>query len=83
MDMEKIPVEFVKFISQKEHLSTELLPLLKKKDKQKLLELIVENTSDDVFMYGKLRHLVGSDPSEPLTDKTREKIKQRLFEILK
>ena len=82
MDVEKITVEFVNFINQKEQLNTAMLPLLKEKDRQKIIEIIVENTVDDIFMYGKLRYLVGSDPSEPLSDKDREIFKKKLFDIM-
>ncbi len=83
MDIEKITSEFINFIQQKEQLNNALLPLLKEKDRQKIIEALVENAIDDIFTYGKLRYLVGSDPSDPLSDETREKIKQRLFDILK
>jgi len=83
MDIAKVTFEFVNFIQQKEQLNKDILPLLEERNREKLIETIIENTVDDIFMYGKLRYLVGSDPSEPLSDEIRERIKKTLFDILK
>ena len=83
MDIKKIITTSIVFISQKEQLHTSIIPFLKENNRQKILELIVENTVEDISIFGKLINLMDSDPSPPLSDKDREKFKLILFNILK
>ena len=72
------------FIKQKDQLYREMHQLVKSKerDRQKILEIIVENAADDVMMYGELAYRVGVDP-ERFDEVTKEKLKLLLFHILK
>ena len=74
----------VEFIKQKEQLYREMHQLVtsKEKDRQKILEIIVENATDDVMMYGRLAYRVGIDP-ERFDEVAKEKLKFLLFHILK
>ena len=84
LDIEGLQREMAEFIMQKDQLCREMHQLVtsKEKDRQKILEIIVENATDDVMMYGRLAYHVGVD-SERFDEVTKEKLKFLLFHILK
>ena len=84
LDIEGLQRKMIEFIKQKDQLCREMHQLVKSKerDRQKILEIIVENATDDVMMYGELAYLVGVDP-ERFDEVTKEKLKFLLFHILK
>ncbi len=84
LDIKNIQRELGEFIMQKDQFYRELHQLItsQEKDRQKILELVVENAVDDVKIYGKLVHLTGSDPYT-LDDTFAENLKRILFHVLK
>ena len=80
---EGVPNLFMQFIESKFELRNRLHPLLKSKDKDKIVECLVENMVEDVYMIGKIGSTAGYDPTNPLSDLTREQLKAGLFEVLK
>lgn len=56
---------------------------MKSKDKDKIVECLVENMVDDVYMIGKMGSVMEYDPTNPLNDLARERLKDILFEIFK
>ena len=89
----KIWQDLAIFLDHKHTMSEDLLELLcsKTKDRNKLLELLVENAADDVVMYGKLSHTAyvamfgelprtpDADRMLPLDDRKKEVVKYQLF----
>lgn len=82
MDKLDLAKELFEFIDAKGDLNKTMLEVLHTKDRQKALEMLVENTVNDIYMYGKIRYKTGADPSESLDDKTIERMKKMLFDIL-
>ena len=80
--MTKLVTSYTEFIQQKMDLGNQLYSLLKTKNKEKLMECVIENMVEDVFLIGKMRYIAEVDPTEPISDLTREKLKAFLFEIL-
>ena len=84
MGIEGLQREMAEFIKKKEQLYREMHQLVtsKEKDKQKILEIIVENAADDVMMYGELVYRVGVDTGR-FDEVAKEELKFLLFHILK
>ena len=84
LDIENIQKELIEFMKQKDQFYREMHQLIKnkEKDRQKILELVVENATDDIKMYGNLTHFADSDP-DTLNDTFAENLKRVLFHILK
>ncbi len=74
---------FLDFMNKKMESYRELLPAIKNRDRQRIREHLVENMVEDIFMIGKLRNIIGTDPGEPLHDKSREQLRVILLEYLK
>ena len=52
------------------------------KDVKKLQELLVENIVDDIAWIGKVRHMIGADPTPPLGNMSVEGLKLVLLAYL-
>ena len=80
---EGVPNLFMQFIESKFELRYRLHPLLKNKDKDKIVECLVENMVEDIHMIDKMGSAMEYDPTNPLNDLTKEQLKAGLFEVLK
>ena len=80
--MTKLVTSYTEFLQQKMDLGSQLYSLLETKNKEKLMECVIENMVEDVFLIGKMRYIAEVDPTGPISDLTREELKAFLFEIL-
>ena len=59
-----------------------LFEVLQTKDKNKLIEILVENAAYDIRQMGRLSHVLGMDPTSPLSDIATEKLKAKMFKTV-
>ncbi len=81
--LDKIRNEVIQFIESKSILNSELYNALLANDKGKIIEILVENGIEDIKIFGKLRYISEQDPDLPLTTEEVEKLKRKLFKMLK
>ena len=79
---EKIQFETNKFWEDKYSFVFDLTKEMEKRNKDKVLELLIENGVTDVRFTNKINCLSGRD-YEPITQENLEKIKSILFQMMK
>ena len=82
MDLLKVAEEVAKLVDAKADFNKMLFNVLQTKDKNKLIEILVEDAAYDIQLMGRLTHILGLDPTPPLSDITTENIKKKMFKIL-
>ncbi len=80
---EKINLEINSCLQEKYDFAGDLQKALKKMDKNKIFELLIENGVNDVRFANKLNYLSKGDPDGPLTEEVLEKMKFNLFRMMK
>ena len=82
IDFEKIRINVAELVYQKMMLYEELLKVIKTRDSRKVIEMVAENTADDIDWVTYMRHMIEADPGVPLGDIKKEELKQLLFRHL-
>ena len=82
IDLSKIQTNIVELVYQKIILYDELLKVIKTRDTRKIIEVVAENTADDIDWIMDMRYAAKTDPSPSLGDIKKEDLKQLLFRHL-
>ncbi len=82
-DVEKGMRVLFEFLSGKEVLTRYFTKdSLLKLDKRIILERMIENTVEDIVTYQKIRHLMGAEMDEPLSQVEQERLKKVIFDVV-
>lgn len=82
MDLEKYTEKILEMMKNKASLNCDIYDAIQKRDRKRLIEIVIENVVDDIQNFGHMRYALGLDPSKPLDDIQREAMKQVLLKIL-
>ena len=68
-----------KLLLSKTHLDKDLFKVTHPENKQRIIEILIENAVDDITIYGKIRAIEGYQEDSILTEKELEDLKRKLF----
>ena len=71
------------FIDSKIELQKRFESLLTNGDGDKMVECLVENMVEDIYMVAKIYSIRNGNPKKPLDDATKEQLKTIIFDVLK
>ena len=81
MDSLEVAAEVMKLVDRKADFNRALYEILQTKDKDKMIEILIENAAYDIQSIGRMAYVAGLDPTSPLDDMTTEALKRKLFRI--
>ncbi len=82
MDIEELPPRFAEMIVSKVSFYEDLERVIRKNDRQNLIEILIENAIEDMRNFDQVRYMVGvCSFKKPFDIKTLEDMKTVLFEI--
>jgi len=79
----KIDIEIQEFIRTKHVFDAEFMTTIMLKDKDRLLEILIENGLEDSRFCSKIRYLSKKDPFHDINEGVVEGLKEHLFKIMK
>ena len=82
MNRDEAIIEVMNMMGAKADFIRALSEVVQYGDKNKLIEVLVENAAHDIQLVGSIMHLLGASPTEPLSDIDTEDLKAKMFKLV-